>query len=351
MKTSALLINHNSGGTILKAIQSLIDQTYPLQTIMVVDNGSTDGTIEVIRNAFPPVQLMELGENRGLSYARNFGLSHLTSELVLLVDDDVYLSTDALQKMVDALRETGAVIVCPRIVLYPEITTIQCDGARIHFSGTLALCHAYEPASTRPPERVIANGFIGACLLADRETLMSAGGFDEDYFFYFEDLELSYRLRGLGYEICCEENAIAHHERGQGTQNLSFRGSGLYPTRRAYFNLRNRWLTTLIHYQTRTLFILFPILLIYEFAAFILSVKRGWLSIYFKVVFSLLSNLPSILKRRAGSQSTRKVMDRDILSGGELPLSRGFVRDKDIYLLNLLNRVLNTCWIRAKRWL
>src|SRR5690349_6235003 len=143
MKTSALFVNHNSHGTILKSIQAVIEQDYPLDQIVVVDNGSIDEDVQQIQRMFPDVEVIELKTNRGLSFASNIGLRAITSDLVLLVDDDIYLSSGAIRMLIDAYRETGAVLVCPRIILHPENNIIQCDGASLHFVGMLALGHAY----------------------------------------------------------------------------------------------------------------------------------------------------------------------------------------------------------------
>jgi GT2 family glycosyltransferase len=351
MRISALFINHNSDGTILKSIQAIMEQDFPFERVLVIDNGSTDGGPQQILRAFPNVEVIQLEENQGLSRARNIGLKRLESDLVLLLDDDVYLSKGALRLMVDAHLETGAAITCPRIVLLPETNTLQCDGAGIHFTGTLSLWHAYQPVDLHPPVRAMGNGFIGACLLVDRNVLDELGYFDEDYFFYFEDMELSYRVLALGYKICCEEHAVVYHERGEGTKNLSFRGIGSYPKKRAHFNLRNRWLTILIHYQARTLLLLFPAMMIYEFAAFVETTGRGWLKEYFYALVSLIREGTSILKRRKRWQSQRILPDSVILAGGDLPLARGFVNEKRSWLVYLLNSLLNLHWDRIKKWL
>jgi GT2 family glycosyltransferase len=351
MKVSALLINHNSHGTILKSIRSLLEQGIPLEKIVVVDNASTDGDPERIRQLFPNVNVIELKENKGPSAARNHGLGVLSSDMVLLVDDDIYLTKGALASMVNAHLETGAAVICPRIILYPETDVIHCDGASVHFTGTLSLSHVYHPHTDHPPQRNAVKNFIGACLLVDQRQLENLLIFDEDYFFYFEDMELSFRLSALGHKILCEENAVVHHERGEGTENLSFRGTGSYPRRRAYFTIRNRWLTILLHYQMRTLLLLSPVMALYELAALAESARRGWLPEYIRAIISLLGEVPSILKRRKHWQSQRIVNDREILTGGDLPLSRGFVETSRSRSVQLFNDLLNWYWDRVKVWL
>lgn len=351
MRISAVIINHNSNGTILKTIASLLEQDVQLEKIVVVDNASTDGAPKRIRESFPDVDVIELDENQGPSISRNHGLKRLNSDLILFIDDDVYLTQGALLSMVNTHLETGASVICPRIILYPKTDIIHCDGASIHFTGTLSLRHAYQSHTHYHPQRSAVKGFIGACLLMDRKHLGDLLFFDEDYFFYFEDMELSFRLLAFGYDIFCDENAVVHHERGQGTENLSFRGSGQYPVRRAYFTLRNRWLTILLHYQMRTFFLLSPVLVIYELAALVESIRRGWVTEYFRAVCSLLRETPSIRERRRRWQSQRSVSDKEILTGGNIPLSRGFVDKKYSRAIHLLNNLLNWYWKRVQQWM
>src|SRR5688572_24291710 len=207
----AVLVNHNSSGTILQALQHLKAQSLPVMTIVVVDNSSQDGLPSVIRKQHPDVRLIELKENVGLSRARNIGWNALDTGRVVFIDDDVYLERSALEHLAQAMEQTGASVTCPRVTLYPETEKVQCDGAEIHFTGTLKLL---PKSDTQGP--FVTHGFIGACALIKREVLQALGGFDEDYFFYFEDLELSYRLEASGHLIVCEPGAVAYHDRGAG---------------------------------------------------------------------------------------------------------------------------------------
>lgn len=341
---SAVIINHNSNGTVLEVIRALKLQTRSVDSILVIDNGSTDAAPAQIRSEFPDVRLMELKENVGLSRARNIGLNNMDADLVLLVDDDVYLEAHALRRMLASCEQTGAAIVCPRVVFYPARDSVQCDGAAIHFAGMLELMNAGGRAANAPGA-FAANAFIGACLLVDRRALLALGGFDEDYFFYFEDMEMSYRLRALGHTILCEPNAVAFHDRGAGTAGLSFRGGGSYPARRAYYVVRHRWLTLLLHYQARTFFLLLPALALYELASFAECVRRGWLFQWFRALWWIWSNMIRILKRRRKWQSLRCVQDREILSGGPLPFAAGFMSSDGIAgLARLLDRILAGYW-------
>lgn len=351
-RVSAVVTHYNSGGTILNVLRALRKQSHPLGATIVVDNASNDGSLEQLLSDFPDVHAVRLAENLGLSRARNIGLRTAASELVLFVDDDVYLAETALESMLEVFSGNHADVVCPRIVFHPEQDTIQSDGAAIHFAGMLSVLNANCSIAATPPMPGPVDAFTGACLLMDRRTLLELGGFDEDYFFYFEDMELSYRLRALGYSLWRDPRAIGLHDRGMGTPGLSFRGTGAYPLRRVYYVLRHRWLTILLHYHWRTLLILAPALAIYESAAFAECVRRGWAGVWFKALWSLLKDFPSVRSRRGRWQSSRRLRDGSLLSGGDLPFAPGFVeKGRTATLVKLLNLVLNSYWGWAKPWL
>jgi GT2 family glycosyltransferase len=350
-EVTAVLVNHNGARTIAGAIRSVLGQTHPAARILVVDNASTDGSAEQVRAGFPGVELIELRRNEGPGRARNLGLSLAGTDLLLWLDDDMILAPDCLENLLAAHQETRAAAVCPRILFYPEKDRIQFDGAALHFCGVLSLVHANQPAALEP-QRTFPNAFGSACLLVDRAALAGLGGFDEDIFFYFEDLELSYRLRSQGHVICCEANAAAWHDLGRGEAELAFRGRGRYPARRAYYLLRHRWMILLLHYQARTLWLLSPALALYELASFASALGRGWLWQWGRALFSAAAHGGRLLARRRQLQRVRRVPDRELLSGGPLPFSAGFVRGgAEAALAGLLDRLLDRYWQRVKAWL
>jgi GT2 family glycosyltransferase len=344
-----MVINFNGGERVLNTLAALKSQRHPLSRILVVDNGSGDGSVRRIREGFPEVEILELGENIGLPRARNAGLRHLDTELVLMADADVYVAEDCIELLLAAWEEHRPTVVCPRIRLFPEKHQVQCDGAAPHFVGTMTLRHAYQAFEDLDREPAEVGGAIGACYLVDRPRVLTAGGFDEIYFFYFEDLEFSLRLRALGHRFVCEPRAEVFHDRGQGTPGLSFRGAGSYPRRRAYLGMRHRLLTMFIHFRARTLLVLAPALFIYELGTVAMAIPRGWVGPWARAWCWILGNLGTIGKRRDRMQRDRVLRDRELLSGGPLPLAPGFLRSRLARVLPaLLSRGLDGYWRVAR---
>ena len=346
----AVIVNFNGGAKVGRCLRALREQTLPPARVVVVDNGSTDGSLEELRRRTSEIHLIELGENRGLPIARNAGLAAVRSGLVLSLDCDVYLAPDALEKMVRSLLAKGTAIVCPRIVLLPDATQVQCDGAALHFLGTLALRHAYRPIAGLPERSAFVGACIGACMLLDRERLLEAGGFDELFFFYFEDQELCMRLCSRGQRVLCEPGAVALHDRGEGTPGLSFRGRGSYPRRRAYLSMRHRWLCILIHYRLRTLVLLLPALAAYELAVLTISCLRGWLPAWLESWWWLLRHAGTVRERRLRAQAARRVGDAQLLSGGPIPLAPGVVVSRPARaIVDVASACLDACWRVVRR--
>ena len=346
---TAVIINYNGGDRTVRCVEALTRQTHPLRGIMIVDNGSEDGSPDRIRERWPEVEVVFLPDNPGLPTARNAGLREVASDLVLLIDSDIQLEPDALERMAIAQAETGATVVCPRIRLIPERDIVQTDGAAPHFLGTMTLLHGNRPVAELESERHTVPGCIGACYLLRRSEVLEAGGFDESYFFYSEDLEFLLRLAARGHETVCDPSAVVFHDRGRGTPGLSFRGTGEYPLRRAYLSMRNRWLTILIHYRVRTLLLLGPALLLYEGAVVAFALRRGWMGPWWRAWAWNFRNRAQIVRKRRTAQRARVRPDREILTGGPIPLVPGLVRSRLLGgAVGILSFVLDAYW-RAVR--
>jgi GT2 family glycosyltransferase len=348
---SAVIFNYNGGDRVCAALRRLVAQSFPFADIVVVDNGSTDGSVARLRAAFPQVEIVQTGGNLGLPAARNVGLQRAAGDLVLMLDGDVYVSGGCIERLREACIDWDATLVCPRVLLFPETHIVQCDGAAPHYLGTLSLRHAFSPVAHLTSEPAEVDGCIGACLLVDRARMVAAGGFDDTYFLYFEDLELSLRLRALGHRIVCEPRALVHHDRGSGTAGLSFRGQGRYPPRRAYITMRNRLLLILTFYRLRTIAVLLPVLAVYELATLMLVLSRGWIREWLLAWAWQLGHAGTIMRRRRWLQGARRLADRDLLRGGPPPLAPGLIRSQLAAVpVAALSHMVAWYWERARRW-
>ena len=348
---SAVVINYNGGAKVVRVIEALVAHAPEIDHVIVADNGSTDTSLATIRERFPAVEILELGANLGLPNARNAGLRRATGTYVLLLDADIYVTPGCVGALLDAARRYRAAVVCPRIILVPDGSIVQCDGAEPHFVGTLALLNPDADRTLPPVPAGPVGGLIGAAMLIDRQAVLEAGGFNELYFFYFEDLEFSLRMRLLGHEVVRAPAAIVEHERGQGHAGLSFRGKGSYPPKRAYLGMRNRLLTIALCYSGRTLVLLSPVLLAYELATLAFALSRGFLQEWWAGWRWILANRAEIGRERQALQARRVRPDRELLGSQPLPLAAGVVEGTWLRrAIDLFDSSISAYWRLVARW-
>jgi GT2 family glycosyltransferase len=349
---SAVVVNFNGGERVLQCLRALSTQDLPPGEIILVDNGSADGSPERVGEVFPAARVYKVGSNRGLPAARNAGLRLARYSRVLLIDHDLYAARDCLRRLLDAHRREGAAVTAPRIVLFPERDVVQADGAEAHFVGTMVLRHGYLPVARAAAERSAVGACPGGCLLVERDLVLAAGGFDEEYFFYLEDLEFSLRMRSLGHRLVCEPAAVVFHDRGRGTPGLAFRGEGAYPSHRAYLTLRHRLRTMLTYYRGRTLAVLLPALALYELASLVAAASNGVALQWARAWGWQLSHAASLWRRRRQLQRERILDDKALLTGGPLPLAPGFIRSRtQSAAVAVLSSLLGGYWRLVQRWI
>lgn len=355
---SVSVCNYNGAEHLLPCLDALFALEHPVDEVLVVDNDSTDDGLALVRArypaaSYPSLRIIETGENRGPCPARNLGLREARNDWVLLVDNDAVLVPDSLTRLVAALEErSDAVLAQPRSVFADDPTRVHYDGGALHYVGLFGLENFYRPLAeargTDPGTGVReAQGAVSVALLVDRRAVLESGGFDEDYFILFEDLDLSLRLRMRGHALLSVEEAICLH-RG-GTAGISFRSGSDYPRRRALQHSRNRWLLLAKNYRLRTLLVALPGLLAYELVWALFTLRAGTFGAYWRGKREFLHCLPRARRLRRDVQAARKLPDRELLVGGPLTIAPHLERELlPRTLLRLLDAALRAWWFVAR---
>lgn len=221
-----VIVSFNTRDEILACLVSL-DRHPPssLKEIFVVDNGSTDGTIEAIRSRGPRVRLVALDRNVGFGAANNVALRASNAPLVLFLNSDTIVGAGALDALIDRLTATGATAAGPRLIdgrgrpelsygpmLSPAGEALQLVRQRAAASNSLWARRYIAALLAR--ERVV-DWVSGACLLVRRDAALQAGLFDERYFLYEEDVDLCAALRAHGGKVLFTPAAEVTHLRGR----------------------------------------------------------------------------------------------------------------------------------------
>ncbi|MEM7306548.1 MAG: glycosyltransferase family 2 protein [Planctomycetota bacterium] len=347
-KVSVVVCNYNGEDYLSGCLASIEALEHAVDEILVVDNASEDGSVALVRESFPNVQVIELDSNGGPCAARNAGMRAARNRWVLAVDNDAILLPDVLSKLVVAIEEhPRAVAAQTRNVFAVEPERVHYDGAHFHYLGLLSLRNFYRPLAEAEGEGTVpSSGLIAITILMDRDTALEAGGYDEDFFILFEDFDLALRLRIAGHELLSVEDAICLH-RG-GTPGISFRG-GSYPKIRAFYHSRNRWLLLAKNYRLRTLLASLPGILLYEVVWLLFTLRKGHLKAHLAGKLSFFGSLRELRINRRRVQRSRQLRDRDLLVAGPLTFSPELLQKASMRsVARVLDAVLSSWWRLAR---
>jgi len=326
------VVNHNGLHRIrhtLKAIQNL---DYPSYEVYVIDNHSTDGSCEWIRQAYPEVRCITLNQNHGPNVARQLILEQADSAYVLIMDDDIVMARDALTRLVTVMRKVNRAGVC-----HLEIKDCACPEAAYHYNGgsihyLCALVPRDKPTDHRP-EYEIFDTVSGQAMLIDRDAALSIGGFDNDYFFGWTDGDFTARMSLAGFLCLNVPQAVGWH-------TAHPRGVS-----KAFYQVRNRWYFMIKLYSWRTLMLSAPMLLLYEFALMLLLVFKGAGKEYWRGMKAVVHDLPMLLRKRRLCQQLKVRRDRDWLFAGELYIPHGLIANPAACsLIRLFSHFVGLYW-------
>jgi GT2 family glycosyltransferase len=197
-------------------LESVLAQSRPPEELIVVDNGSTDGSAQYVRERFGTARVLELGRNTGFAGGANAGLRAATSEAVALVNQDVRLEPDWLERACRALDEAPrAASVATKMLDLGDPSLVYDAGDILRRDGACEQRGRFERDDGRFDEPGEIFGACAGAALYRREAVLDAGGFDERFFLYLEDADLALRLRLAGW-TCVYEPAVALHA-GEGS--------------------------------------------------------------------------------------------------------------------------------------
>ncbi len=237
---SVILVSYNDWIHLEKCLQSL--KTFPPELdleIVTVDNNSTDGSPDLLKNRFPDVKLICSKENMGFARASNLGIRVSTGEFVLLLNSDTIPNFQALSVLLDEIKRIPSLGAVAPALLSGKDTFQVSFGKRINFfyefiqKGFFNLYYSKKLKSDKKMREV---GWLSAaCLLARRKALEEAGCFDENYFLYFEDIDLCYKIRQGGWALRFYPQAQIIHIGGTSTSALKNFSRYQYRKSQIYF--------------------------------------------------------------------------------------------------------------------
>jgi len=308
-KVNVIFVNYNGREHLPTCLDSLFRQTYPHFDVTVVDNSSSDGSVEYLQAHFPQVRIIESPVNLGFGRANNLGIEATDGEFVVFTNYDVEFDPYWLEEMVRAIqadREVG--MVAPKILLFDERDRVNACGLALQYTGFAFSRGCFQESESFSQPEVIASG-TGCSLLIPRRVLDQVGGFDplfqqlgeQFYRSSLEDVDLSWRVQLAGYKVLFQPTAKLYHK---------YIPKELSPLRFQYLE-GGRWLLLLKNYRWLTLLVLSPALLLAELMAWGAALIKGrdYLLAKARTYLWLIRNLRRVLARHARVQQLRKVRD------------------------------------------
>ncbi len=231
----------------LDSLAAELAQSHLASEVIVVDNGSTDGTVELVRDRYPWVSLIALGENHGFAAANNIGIAASRGEAILLLNPDTEVRPGAMSWLWHALTAAPHVGLVGARLLNPD-GSLQSAGYR--FPGYVQNLLDFFPVHPRLIGSRLNGRFgpgdglspfaidhpLGACMLVRRTVIEQVGGLDEGYFYYSEEIDWCRRIRAAGWTILTAPAALVVHHAGGSTRQVSARSFlELHRSRARYF--------------------------------------------------------------------------------------------------------------------
>jgi GT2 family glycosyltransferase len=204
---AVVIPNWNGARWLPACLDSIAAQSLQPSEVIVVDNGSTDGSLELLRER--GVRVLELGHNTGFAFAANRGIEAASAESVALVNTDVELAPDWLERMTQALGAQAASVASKMLDL-TDRTRVYDAGDILRRDGVCEQRGRFGPDDGRYDEPSDMFAACAGAALYRRDAVLGVGGFDERFFAYLEDVDLGLRLRLAGW-TCRYEPAVALH--------------------------------------------------------------------------------------------------------------------------------------------
>jgi GT2 family glycosyltransferase len=303
--TSILIPNWNGNEFLPRCLAAISTQTFTDFEVIVVDNASTDGSIAYLKEHHPDVTVIELEKNLGFAAANNIGARKARGKWLALLNNDAFPEPDWLQSLMDATEKyPGFSFFASQLVKANNPDILDGAGDVYHISGMAWRRYYNFPVDKVPNHVEEVFSPCAAAALYDREAYLDAGGFNEDFTSYHEDVDLGFRLRLQGHRCLYVPSAVVKHigSASYGVQSDSQVYHGHRNLVWSYFQNMPGWLVWKYlpaHFIANIIFLVY-----YSFQGLPRAIWRSKLD--------ALRGLPAAFRKRGEIQKKRKVLPTDI---------------------------------------
>lgn len=218
---SIIIVNYNGLRDIKTCLSSVFDQSYLSFEVIVIDNGSSDSSVEFIENNYPQVKIIKNKKNLGFAKANNQGFDVSIGEFIATLNNDTEVDKDWLRELVSAMMDDEDIGMCgSRIMFYKHRDIINSIGITVSVTGYAYDTAIGEPFSEKFSRKMEIFCPSAAAALYRRKMIEEIGFFDEDFFAYYEDVDLAWRARLAGWKAVYVPTAVVYHRVSQTGKQL-----------------------------------------------------------------------------------------------------------------------------------
>lgn len=295
---SVTVVNWNGQRYLAQCLASLFAQTYPCYEIILVDNGSTDGSAEWARQQFPDLRLVQNDGNLGFAVANNQGIAVSRGAYVALLNNDAWVEPEWLDTVVAAIEQDERIgMVASKMVYADQPDTINSTGICIDRAGVVWDRDSGRPDGSPGSGAPEVFGPCAGAALYRRELFDDVGGLDGEFFAYMEDVDLAWRARWRGWRAVYAPGTQVYHWHSA----TSVEGSPW----KTFLLARNKLRLLIKNYPAPHWVVYLPLIVGYEVLSWFWAIGRGCGLPATRGRLAALRSLPGTLRlRRAMPRAT-----------------------------------------------
>jgi len=302
MNVSVIIPNYNGAVFLRDCIISLLDHDRIPEQIIVVDNGSSDGSADIVRDEFPMITLLALKRNTGFTGANNAGLSAATGDFLVLLNNDCIVEDGWLCALLKCMENQSVAAVTSSMRNISDIDMMDSAGGEIDWMGFSRDIGKGEPASEYTTSNEILFPSGGAVMIRRSALPDSSRLFWDRLFLYQEDLDLGFELRRTGWKIIYAPLAVVRHMHSATAVSGSFL--------KEYSCIRNRLLVLRKHFDPETFRELSPYIKFWHTLWFLVSILRGRFTLVRSILHGTRDGFKIPVETFNGSISANEIFSR-----------------------------------------
>lgn len=307
IKISVIIPSWNGKNLLEECLASAEDQSFKDFDITVVDNSSTDGTVEFLSKFFPRVRVIKMAQNSGFAKAINSAVKASQAEYIATLNNDTVLDKNWLKSLIETAEKHPEVAsVSSKLLNYYHKDIIDGVGISINEVGQARSIGYQEKDKGQYDNLKYIFGATGGAALFRRDIFIKVGLFDENYFMYSEEVDWAFRAQFLGYKSIFCPKAIVYHKHKATSSKM--------PQKLEYWQFKNMSQTIIKDMPTKIILKNFRWLkiILVHINTIIYQIRHGYFWPPVMTEVWLLYHLPDLMKRRIKIQKSRRVQLEEI---------------------------------------